>query len=412
MPEPDLTSAYLDRLDEALWLSDAERRSAVEEIHTHVELAAEEMVARGVPRDAAVRQVLERLGAPDRLARDITAAHRRPNDLLTAAGVAFRVAVGTGFKSFVVAWAGIIAIAIALGLLVQGIRRVVGPGFLQVDWTPILDGVMPAAVGGVVAFAIGRSLVGPIAITAHRSPSDVRGPTLVIGTALSLAIGLTAIEAQWSLLTAMAMASAPAWFALGELRPSLLPRWQLPRRWLVGLVVLMLSLPIAVLAFGGVTVTSGESVESEAFDPNVAYAAVGPFVDIEHPPVVLADDSPSAGTSTGPGPIRIERSGRFGTDPGTWTDLRLEVWQGPTDELDGSALDPAATRPLATASIQVDGRRVRGTLDVMPEPGRRFYYVAITGVTAEGQRVQLAWPDVEFWQWRGTALQFFETLVR
>ena len=76
MPDRDLRDVYLERLADSLSLPDGERRAAVEEIDSHVELAADEMAGRGTPRDAAVRQVLKRLGAPDRLARDITAAHR------------------------------------------------------------------------------------------------------------------------------------------------------------------------------------------------------------------------------------------------------------------------------------------------------------------------------------------------
>lgn len=412
MPEQDLGTRYLERLHDALSLSDRERVSAVDEIHAHVELAADDMVARGVPRDAAVRQVLERLGAPERLASDITAAHRRPNDLLTAAGVAFRVTATSGFKAFVIAWAGLFLAAIALGLAVAGIRRVTGSEFLQYDWAPVLDGLMPAVVGGVVAYAIGRSLVSPIAVAAHRSQSDVRRPILLIGIGVALVVGMTAIEARWNPLTALAMASLPAWFALGVLRPTLVPGWQHPRRWLIGVVVLMVSLPIAMLAFGGVTVTTGESLESEPFDPNVAYASVGRFVDLEHPPLELSTSSESAGPWSGPGPIRLERSGTFIAGAGPWASIRLEVWPGPDGELNGPALDPNATAPLATAPMKVRGSRVYGSVLLEPQPRAAFYYLAVTALTPEGERVQLAWPGIEHWQWRGTALQYFEALLR
>lgn len=413
MPDQELSTTYLERLHDALSLSDNERASAVEEIQAHVELAADEMVARGVPREAAVRQALERLGAPDRLARDITAAHRRPFDLLTAAGVAFRVTAATGFKAFVVAWAGIIVLAITLGLAVTGIRRLAGPQFLQNDWTPILDGLMPAAVGAIVAYGVGRSLVAPIALAAHRSRSDVRWPILVIGVAIALVVSLTAIEARWSLLTALAMASLPAWFALGVLHPHLLPSISLTaRQVLVPLALIFVIIPLLLFATGP-RLSSGGSTQSEAFDPHVAYAAVGGFVDLEHPPVEITGGPESAGPFAGPGPIRIQRSGTFvGADAIRWTDVRLEVWQGPTDELDGSALDPSAVEPLVTAPMTVNGRRAHGTVDLRPEPGRSLYYVAVTGLTPAGERVQLAWPDIEYWQWRGTALQFFEAFVR
>ncbi|HET9416699.1 MAG TPA: hypothetical protein VFP30_04085, partial [Candidatus Limnocylindria bacterium] len=358
-----------------------------------------------------VRQVLERLGAPDRLARDITAAHRRPNDLLTGAGVAVRVTAASGFKAFVVAWAGLFLGAIALGLAVAGIRRVTGSEFLQYDWA-VLDGLMPAVVGAVVAHAVGRSLVPPVAVAAHRSQPEVRRPVFVIGSGVALIVGLTAIEARWNPLTALAMASLPAWFALGVLRPTLVPRWQLTHRWFIGVVVLMVSLAIAMLAFGGVSVTTGESLESEPFDPNVAYASVGRFVDLEHPPLELSTSSESAGPWTGPGPIRLDRSGTLVAGDGPWAGMRLEVWPGPEGELNGPALDPDATAPLATAPMNVHGSRVYGSVLLEPQPRAAFYYVAVTALTPEGERVQLAWPGIEHWQWRGTALQYFEALLR
>jgi hypothetical protein len=412
MPDLDLREVYLERLGDALSLPDAERRAAIEEIDSHVELAADEMVARGTPRNAAIRQILERLGAPDRLARDITAAHRGPRDLVTAAGVAVRVTAATAFKAFVLSWAAVAMLAIAFGLAVAGLRRLLGSEFLQSDWSPLLDGLLPAAVGAVVAYAVGRSLVNPIAIAAHRSRTVVRWPVLVAGVAVATTIGLAGVEAEWSAPTAIAMASLPVWFALGVLRPAALPSIDLPGRGVAAVAVAVLVVvPLLLLGVGG-QVTSFSS-EGAPFDPNEAYAAVGPFVDIENPPLEILESSESAGPFAGAGPILIERSGAFvGSAAGEWTDLRLEVWQGPADELNGAALDPAATEPLVTAPMIVSGSRVHGSVELLPEPRRSFYYVAITGVAADGERVQLAWPGVEWWQWRGTALQFFEALIR
>lgn len=412
MRERDLSQRWFERLDDALSLPTDERLSAVEEIEAHVELAADELAARGVPRDVAVRRTLEQLGAPERLARDITAAHRRPLDILTAAGVAFRVTLATGFTAFVLAWAGLVLLIMLSGLAVQGVRRLVDSQFLQVDWSPMLDGLIPAAIGALVALAVGRALVPPVATAAHRSRSQVRWPILILGVAAAAGVAMTAIEARWSATTALAMMSLPAWYALGVLRPDLGPRWQLPRRWFIGLVVLMLTLPIVGLAFGRVTVTTGGSIQSEPFDPNVAYSAVGRFVDLEEPPLRVVEDPDGTAPWTGPGPIRIERTGTFVTNARAWTDVRLEVWQGPMDDVDGPGLDPSATAPLVTAPMTIDGRRVHGAVDLGPAPGRSFYYVAVTGLTHDGERVQLAWPGIEHWQWRGTVLQFAEAIAR
>lgn len=414
MSDDDLNERWFERPHDALALPGDERTDAIEEIRTHVELAADEMVARGVSREAVTRRVLERLGAPDRLARDITAAHRRPADLLTAGGVALRVTAVTGFKALVVAWAGVAILAMAVGLGVAATREFVGSEFLQNDWSPVLDGLIPAAVGALVAYAVGRSLVTPVAMAAHRSRSEIRWVILAIGVTVATAIAMTGVEARWSVPSALAMASLPAWFALGVVRPALLPSLRLPSRGMVVLILaLLVELPLVLFAAGGQPWLSGQAVESEVFDPNVAYAAVGPFVDHEHPPLDVIETTGSAGPWSGPGPVRIERSGTFVTgDAARWTDLRLEVWQGPEDELTGNALNPQATAPLATAPMTTAGRRVHGLVELLPEPRRTYYYVAITGMTAAGERVQLAWPGVDWWQWRGTAYQFLEALVR
>ena len=40
------------------------------------------------------------------------------------------------------------------------------------------------------------------------------------------------------------------------------------------------------------------------------------------------------------------------------------------------------------------------------------HYVAVTGIGADGIRMQLAWPDVVMWQWRGTVLDWVAATLR
>lgn len=412
MPEERLLDAYLERLDTELPLPESERRAAVEEIAAHVSMTADALMQNGIPREVAERRALERLGAPERLADDLAASHRLPGHVLSAAGAAVRVSLVTALQAFIVAWAAVFVVAILLGLAVAGARSVVGTGFLQVDWSPLLDGLLPAVVGGLIAYAVGRVLVGPVARAARRHPAEVRRPLLVAGGAIAAVIGLTAIDARWTLGSAALMASMPAWFALGVLRPDLAPAWRVSRSAVLTAMVIAL-IGAASLAFLGGSM-SGGSVESRGIDPNVEYAAVGPFVSLEQPPVRIAGDGSASGVPwEGPGPVRIERTGTVGSAfEREWSGLRLEVWQGPVGELDGPALDSTATGPLAVAPMTVDGGRVSGELEFMPVPDRHFYYVAITGLDADGERWQLAWPGIEPWRWRGTPLQLFLTTWR
>lgn len=411
MPDPTLRDAYLERLDEALPLPEAERAATVEEIAAHVEMAADALLDRGVPAEVAVRQVLERLGPPERLADDIAASHRQPGHVLAAAGAALRVSLVTTFQAFVLAWAAVFVLALLFGLAVAGIRGLVGAEFLHMDWSPWLDGLLPALVGGVIAFAVGRALAAPVARAARRQPAQVRLPLLLIGLSVFTIIGLTAVEARWTLWTAALMVALPAWFALGMTRPGVAPAWPVAPRWSLALVAMLVIIPTSVIfLLGGVSSSASDGVTtSREYDPNEEYASVGPFVNLERPPIAFSGDgSSSTGPWQGPGPLLIERAGTIG--PGfaqEWTSVRLEVWPGPESDLNGSALDPAATEPLATAPMTIDGRRISGQVRLEPRPERELYYVGITGLDAAGERWQLSWPGIEHWQWRGTPLERF-----
>ena len=405
MPDRPLFDDYLERLDQSLPLPDDTRASAVEEIAAHVTMAADALVAGGMSREAAERRALERIGAPDRLADDIAAAHRTPSNLLAAAGMALRVSLVTTLQAFILAWAGVFVLALALGLGVAGVRRLIGSGFLQTDWSPLLDGFLPAVVGGLVSYAVGRAIVLPVAAAARRRPPDVRMPLLLVGVAVAIVISLTAIEARWTLATAAAMATMPAWFALGVLRPALIPTWHAPR-WTLPLVGVLVVVSTSLLVLGITGWNSGGSIHSDAYDPSEEYASVGPFVDIDNPPLKLDVDTSSAGPWQGDGPVLVERSGTF--TPGVvegWADVRLEVWPGPPGEMVGPALDRTATKPLATAPMEVDAERASGVLQFAPMPDRHSYYVTVTGLDSTGERWQLSWPDITMWRWHGTPLE-------
>ena len=353
------------------------------------------------------------IGAPERLADDIAASHREPRHVLAAAGTALRVTLATSFQALVLAWAGIFVVALVLGLAVAAIRRLVGAGFLQADWSPLLDGLLPAVVVGLGAYAVGRAIVGPVARAARRHPAQVRLPILIIGVCVTTVIGLTAVEARWTPWTAGLMASLPAWFALGVHRPGPLPG-RLPRRLpvitLIGLLVIGTS---AMLIMRGTPAISGGNTHTRVYNPNEEFARAGLFVSLDHPPVKLDPTDSSAGPWQSTGPVSVNRAGTI--RPGIldgWTSVRLEVWTGWDGENDGPALDPAATEPLATAPMVIDGRRLSGELRFAPLVDRANYYVAVTGVDADGEHWQLSAPGFEFWRWHGTPLELIESAWR
>jgi hypothetical protein len=179
--DADLTTAYLEAVNEHLTLPDDERAAAVEELAGHIEESVVAAAEHGVGRDAAVRRALERLGAPQRLASDITDAHRLPGHALAAAGTALRVSIKTGIGAYILAWAGILAVALVFGLVLAGLRKIFGPALLEADFSPATDGLMPAVVAVIVALTLGNALVAPVAVTARRPVGAVRIALVAVG---------------------------------------------------------------------------------------------------------------------------------------------------------------------------------------------------------------------------------------
>jgi hypothetical protein len=414
MADHDLVTAYLEALDERLVLPDDERAAAIEEIEAHIEESVSAAAQHGVEREAAERRALERLGAPDRLASDITDAHRLPGHALAAAGTALRVGVKTGIGAYILAWAGILAVALAFGLVLAGLRTILGPALLEADFSAATDGLMPAVVAAIVALALGNALVEPVAITARRSVGAVRAALIAVGVPIVAFVVLTMVTARWDSWSAVLMASAPVWYALGVARSGRLPIPRVSFRLvlLTAIAFIVGSMALLGAAGGAGSVETFEDV-GEPFDPNVRYAVIGRFVDLEHPPVEMDFADSSTGPFQGPGPVPLVRTGTIkASAAGDWTGLRLEVWPGPEGELNGDELDPSATEPLAVAAMERTGRRLSALLTFGPLPSRQFYYVAVTGIGADGVRMQLAWPEVVMWEWRGTVAQWFASTLR
>jgi len=410
VPDRQLLDAYLERLTGSMALSDAERRAAAEEIAAHVDEAVAVMRGRGVPADIAERRALEHLGPPERLADDLTAARRQGSHALAAVGTALRISIVTGLQSFLFAWAVIIVVAIAASFAVTGIGRLFGTAILQADWTPVTAALFPAVAACAVAYGIGRTILAPVAVAARRPAAQVRLPLAVAGVALTAWIALTVVVAPYHFGGALLMGSAPVWFVVGLLRHRSRPAPVLSSRMLAfTLGVLLIGGIGLVLAAGGSS--SVTSTEPEAFDPNAEYARVGPFVDLEDPPLAfLENEGPTV--ASGPGPVRIERTAPASAGIlDAWRDVRLEVWPGPPGMMNGPGLDPAATEPLATGPITFDGRQLIGTVEFVPRPDREHYYVATTGIGPDGVRMQLAWPDLEWWRWEGTVVDFVRASV-
>jgi hypothetical protein len=418
MPDgADLREAYLERLADQLPLPPDERAAVLEEIAAHVSVATEDLVARGIPADVAERQALERLGPPDRLARDLAAAHRTPANLLQAAGVALRVTLVTGFKTllliYAIAFTAFFAAALAYSLL----RKWTGID-IGLVWGPVWEGLYVGGASGITAYAIGRLLPPAVSVAARRPVERVRWVIGGIGAALAAWIGWFGIDARWMLPGAAVMAMLPAWFVLGVVRPGLLPRW-FPG---AARTVILAMLVVAVASFGLFYATGGPSGEGggaqpQAWDPGEWFGAIAPFAGSPEEPLALLDATAAGESYRGAQPTTWSIDGELA--PGAslvgWTDLHLEVWPSSADRVGPTAppTGQSAPRegPIAIGEIALRGRDVTGSVTFLPRPDADGYYFALIGRDPDGARKQLGWPSWGPWTWSGSVWQYVMALV-
>lgn len=415
MADRSMLDAYLARLDAALPLSATERASAIEEIATHVADVTVELVERGLPADVAERRALSRLGAPERLAYDLAAAHRTPRDVLAAAGVGLRVTVRTVIWSVLATWIMVFVVGLALALAWSLLTRLVT--LPHVDWTGLINAPLAAGTMAIAAYAVGRGLVRPVALAAHRPEREVRVAVLLVGLPLAAWAGLAWIDLQWNLLGATVAALLPGWFGAGVLRPNLLPTWlplDRPRiGWaLIAVIVVSLAGLIAVGAPAQQTYTA----VSREVDPATEFIAIAPFEHWEAAPLATREDDDALLTADvrGSGPIDWSQDWRLTSSDALagWTDVRTEVWVAERDPAADPLVAGAVTGPVASAPLTVTGRRASVSLSFAAVPDAEFYYLAVVGTDPDGERQLAAWPSFRQWMWYGTPLEFFLASAR
>ncbi|MEO8247637.1 MAG: permease prefix domain 1-containing protein [Chloroflexota bacterium] len=414
MADRSLLDAYLARLDASLPLTDAERVDALEEIEGHIADVTAELIERGLPADVAERRALSRLGAPERLAHDLAAAHRTPRDLLVATGVALRSTVRAVVWSVLVTWVLVFVIGLALALAWALVSRLVTLPHIETGWVnaPLVAGTMALA-----AFAVGRSIVRPVALAAHRPERGVRVAVLLVGLPIAALAGLAWIDLSWNFVGAALAALLPAWFTAGVLRPDLMPAWFPLDRPRIGWALIA----VIVISLAGLTVSGGMPTQTvtgigREIDPATEFIAIAPFKHFDLAPLeeINADGAFDDGYNRGTGPIEWSLTWRrtSGDALAGWTDLRAEVWVTGGDAIDGPLAAGEAVGPVASAPISVVGSRATTSLSVRAVPTREFYYLAVVGTDPDGERQLAAWPHFRQWTWSGTPLEFILASLR
>jgi hypothetical protein len=398
---------YLDALLKELPLPSPQREEAVEEIAAHVADATADLVAGGVSPTDAERRVIVRFGPPDRLADALAAARRERWQLATAAGVALRVTVGTGLWTLIVCWATLVVAAIAVSLLARLAAQLMGWGSsADLVLGSAANVVMGGLVAAVAAYAVGRALPPAVALAARRRVALVRPWILAIGCLVSAWIGFFLIEAEYESISLVLTALLPAWFALGVLRPRLLPTWFPGDAKAIGLVLVLVA-TLVLLALGLIA-SSAESPTSQpepisSLPPAPSFERIAPLFEA-HDPLFAGTGSSSAGTTRG---FTWELA-----DPNVlegWSDLHVEVWAGigPENVSGLSTLDPAVSRPLSLAPV--DGSEpslLTAELELPLVPERDHYLVALVGTDPDGRRWLLVEPQDEIGRWRGSVWEY------
>jgi hypothetical protein len=395
---------YLERLREELPLPPAERDEAIEEIAAHIAEATGHMTEMGVDVDSAQRRIISRFGPPERLADQLAAARRGRWQLATAIGAALRTSLRTGFWAVAVGGATLyVAALVAMG----GVRTL--GGLLGLDLSamssigPRTSILFGSVVMAVAAYAIGRALPSTVSLGARRRAAIVRPWILGIGAVVAAAIGFFAIEATFEPLSAVLTAALPLWFALGVLRPHLLPSWYPGQARKAGVVLLLVAvlvgLPLSIMAAGNTSVSDGMVVS----DPVPSYRQIA-LLDTE-----LDSRIDSQGTwSAGAGRMYEFNLAQPSSLAG-WRDLHLEIWLGlgPDNSAGVAVIDPAVRQPLAIRPIAVDdGGHMSVTLELPLIPERDHYLAALVGTSPEGERRLLAWPHDELARWSGSVWEY------
>lgn len=396
---------YLQRLRDELPLPAAERDEAVEEIAAHIADAAAELVARGIPAESAERRIVSRFGPPDRLADQLLAARRGRWQLATAIGAATRTGLWAGFWGLMVAW-----LLLYVGFLAMaGVARLLGD---MTGWdlsalatlSPRASIVVGSLAAAGAAYAVGRALPPTVALAARRREAVIRPWILVIGALAGAGIGTFLVEATFDPVSALVTASLPVWFALGVIRPQLLPRWYPSQAKTVGVVLLIVAalvfLPLALLSVADGSTQSGAV---DVSDPVPSYAAIAPLDP------AFEEGFVSTGTwSVGNGRVYEFVPAQAALLSG-WRDLRLEIWLGlgPDDVQGVAVVDPSIGHAIASVPVIIDeAGQLSATLELPVIPERDHYLAALVGTSPQGERRLLSWPQDELARWSGSVWEY------
>jgi hypothetical protein len=237
----------------------------------------------------------------------------------------------------------------------------------------------------------------------------VRPWILALGCLVSAWIGFFLIEAEYEPISLVLTALLPAWFALGVLRPRLLPAWFPGNAKAIGLVLVLVAtlvlLPLGLIASSAVSPTS-QPEPIYSLPPAPSFERIAPLD--ESSDLLFATTSSSwAETMQSYSWELADRDALGG-----WTDLHVEVWAGigPENVSGIGTIDPAVSGPLSRVPVdrsQPGLLTAELALPLIPE--RDHYLVALVGTDPGGERRLLTEPQDEIGHWSGSVWDYLTT---
>jgi hypothetical protein len=411
---------FLDAVAAQLPFDEAERSDILEELAAHLADSAGRLEADGLAPDVAERTAIERLGPPDRLADELTRAHRSPRRLFAAAGAGTWAAVSGVVYGYLFGLLVLIVTWLAVGAALSVIARLFGQDFGSV--TALTSNPMTTLLAlGVGAWAAGLKVTPVVAARAGYHRRTVRWLTTGLGAALVGSYSLVGWSGALDWPAFAVLLSLPAWYVAGA--------WQSTgsgfptRRWQLGVVaVAVLAFPLAT--FSGAEMTYSTSLGSWSGSPDSGFAKIG----TPTPEAVAAAQNIGFGSmgAGGGGPIWIATVIGDPTVLAGWRDLRVEAWAG----ISQSQVDPAARGPFVVGPARLeppgggpfdswssgnplpDGAvQLDGSVRIDRSPGVHWAWLAITGVAPDEVRYIVQGPSLERAAFNGTGWDWLTAVL-
>jgi hypothetical protein len=351
---PTAASAYLERFDTALRLSEPTRSDVRNEIRDHIEDSSAALSRLDHDPESAAGQAVAGLGPPDDLAAGICQAQLTTPRTLRAFVGAFSVALFGATMGLAFALTAIL-LSPLLARFIIGILA--GFGFHlylpdSIEW----ESQKIAAAGWVAAFLAARRSTVEIAEDSRLAEAAVRPIWALVG-AVPLLLAAVLVPAGLDLLASIALLGIPAAFVLGT--------WRYQRRGddLVSRKGLAQAIPLLVVFL---------------FAPGFRLWYLQPSSPVPSPAPVAASGARITWSSDSSSYVTAE-----GVDTSHWRDVRIDFWPA---ERDGIQIrpDPRAGSP---ALVLTPGEAFGA--DSVPSTSADWWLV-LTAIGDDGARHTLA----------------------